>query len=70
MGPFEVMAIAIIAVFGVKAYKEFNNRKASVDNSEVDALKSELVKLQQRVATLETIVTDKSYQLSEQIDRL
>ncbi|RTR34918.1 hypothetical protein [Shewanella atlantica] len=70
MGPFEVMAIAIVAVFGVKAYKEFNHRKTSVDTSEVDALKAELVKLQERVATLETIVTDKSYQLGEQIDRL
>ena len=70
MGPFEVITVAIIAVFGVKAFKEYNNKKTSVDNDEVNALKSELVKLQERVATLETIVTDKSYQLGEQIDKL
>ncbi|MCJ8301683.1 hypothetical protein [Shewanella sp.] len=70
MGPFEVITVAIIAVFGVKAFKEYNMRKTSVDTSEVDALKSELLKLQERVATLETIVTDKSYQLGEQIDKL
>ena len=70
MGPFEVITVAIIAVFGVKAFKEYNMRKTSVDTSEVDALKSELLKLQERVATLEPIVTDKSYQLGEQIDKL
>lgn len=70
MGPFEVITVAIVAVFGVKAYKEYNSRKANVDSDEVDALKAELVKLQERVATLETIVTDKSYQLSDQIDQL
>ncbi len=70
MGPFEVMTVAIIAVFGVKAFKEYNHRKTSVDNSEVDALKAELVKLQDRVTTLEVIVTDKSYDLGEQINKL
>ncbi|BAJ00724.1 hypothetical protein [Shewanella violacea] len=70
MGLFEVITVAIVAVFGVKAFKEYNLRKAGVDTSEVDVLKSELVRLQERVATLETIVTDKSYQLGEQIDKL
>ena len=70
MGPFEVITVAIIAVFGVKAFKEYKQRKNSFDNIEVDGLKSELIILQERVATLETIVTDKSYQLGEQIDKL
>ncbi|QFU21494.1 hypothetical protein FM038_004595 [Shewanella eurypsychrophilus] len=70
MGPFEVITVAIVAIFGVKAFKEYNNKKTSIDTGEVDVLKAELVKLQARVATLETIVTDKSYQLGEQIDKL
>lgn len=70
MGPFEIAAIAIIGAFSVSAYKEYNKRKGSVDSSEVDELRAELVKLQGRVATLESLVTDKSYQLSEQIDNL
>ncbi|MEI6859134.1 MAG: hypothetical protein V5788_05005 [Shewanella sp.] len=70
MGPFEVITVAIIAVFSVRAYKEYNNKKNSGETAEVDALKSELLKLQERVATLETIVTDKSYQLGEQINKL
>lgn len=70
MGPFEIAAIAIIGAFSVSAYKEYNKRKGSVDSSDVDELKAELVKLQDRVATLETIVTDKSYQLNQQINSL
>ncbi|MBW8183354.1 hypothetical protein [Shewanella nanhaiensis] len=70
MGPFEIAAIAIIGAFSVSAYKEYNKRKGDVDSGEVDALKAELAKLQERVATLETIVTDKSYQLGEQINKL
>ena len=70
MGPFEIAAIAIIGAFSISAYKEYNKRKGSVDSAEVDALKTELVKLQDRVATLESLVTDKSYQLGEQINRL
>lgn len=70
MGPFEVITVAIVAIFGVKAFKEYNKKKTSLDSGEVDVLKAELVKLQARVATLETIVTDKSYQLGEQIDKL
>ncbi|MEC4725184.1 hypothetical protein HWQ46_06410 [Shewanella sp. D64] len=70
MGPFEIAAIAIIGAFSVSAYKEYNKRKGSVDSSDMDELKAELVKLQDRVATLETIVTDKSYQLNQQINSL
>lgn len=70
MGPFEIAAIAIIGAFSVSAYKEYNKRKGSVDSSEVDELKAELIKLKDRVATLETIVTDKSYQLNQQINSL
>ncbi|QLE84364.1 hypothetical protein FLM48_04230 [Shewanella sp. Scap07] len=71
MGPFEIAAIAIIGAFSVSAYKEYNKRHShSAANAEVEALQAELEQVKQRVATLETIVTDKSYQLGKEIDRL
>jgi len=70
MGPFEIAAIAMIGGFAISGYKEYNKRHANVENQELDSLKAELGKLKDRVVTLEKIVTDKSYQLGDEIDRL
>lgn len=70
MGPFEIAAIAIIGGLGYSAYDSYNKSKGTNSNKEVAELKNEIDKMKQRIATLESIVTDKSYQLKEQINRL
>lgn len=70
MGPFEVGAIAIIGGLLYSAYDSYNKAKGKTDAKEVAELKAELDNMKQRVATLESIVTDKSYQLKDQINRL
>ena len=70
MGPFEIAALAIIGGISLSAYKVHHSKKGHVDSNELEQLKAEYEKLKQRVATLESIVTDKSYQLKEQINRL
>lgn len=70
MGPFEIAALAIIGGISLSAYKVHHSKKGIADSNELELLKAEHEKLKQRVATLETIVTDKSYQLKEQINRL
>lgn len=70
MGPFEIAALAIIGGISLSAFKVYHAKKSHIDNDVLEQLKAEHEKLKQRVATLETIVTDKSYQLKEQINRL
>lgn len=70
MGPFEIAAIAIIGGLAYSAYESHNKSKGKVSSEEINQLKTELDKVKQRVATLESIVTDKSYQLKDQINRL
>lgn len=70
MGPFEIAAIAIIGGFAISGYKTYMNSKDRNGSQEVTALQDEITKLKQRVATLESIVTDKSYQLKDQINKL
>ncbi|GIU21954.1 hypothetical protein L2719_01000 [Shewanella schlegeliana] len=70
MGPFTVAALAIIGVFSIAAFKEYNKHKGRVELNELVSVKTELEKLRERVATLEQIVTDKSYQLKDEIDKL
>lgn len=70
MGPFEIAALAIIGGISLSAYKVYHDNKGKAGSKEMDELKAEHEKLKQRVATLESIVTDKSYQLKEQINRL
>ncbi|MCL1138681.1 ELKS/Rab6-interacting/CAST family protein [Shewanella pneumatophori] len=70
MGPFTIAAIAIVAVFLLKAYKEYNKQKGRIDADELVQVNKELKELKERVMTLEKIVTDKSYQLHDEIDKL
>lgn len=70
MGPFEIAAIAIIGGLAYSAYEVHAKTKGKAGKSELDALQTELQRLKERVSTLETIVTDKSYQLKDQINKL
>ncbi len=70
MGPFEIAAIAIIGGLAYSAYDSYNKNKHRSGGKEVNELKEEIKKLRDRVSTLESIVTDKSYQLKDQINRL
>lgn len=70
MGPFEIAALAIVGGIGLSAFKVYHDNKGKADSTELTALKAEQEKLKQRIATLESIVTDKSYQLKDQINRL
>ncbi|GIU07333.1 MULTISPECIES: hypothetical protein [unclassified Shewanella] len=70
MGPFTVAALAIIGVFAIAAFKEYNKHKGRVELDELVSINTELEKLRERVGTLEQIVTDKSYQLKDEIDKL
>ena len=70
MGPFTIAAIAIIGAFSLTAYKEYNKQKNRVDAKELQQVNEEITALKERVMTLEKIVTDKSYQLHDEINKL
>lgn len=66
MQVFEMVAIIVVAVtIGgvVKAYIE--NRNKTPETSETDGRLAKLDELEQRVQTLEKIVTDKKYELHQ-----
>tara|TARA_R110002126_G_scaffold16527_22_gene66064 strand:- start:13090 stop:13302 length:213 start_codon:yes stop_codon:yes gene_type:complete len=70
MGPFEVGAIAIIGGLAYAAYDVYMKTNAKAGKGELQALQDEVHRLKERVSTLESIVTDKSYQLKDQINKL
>ena len=70
MGPFELAAVAIIAgclLSAYKAYKRGQRAKGAASQAQLEAAVS---RLEERVSTLESIVTDRSYHLKQEIDRL
>jgi len=72
MGIFDIGAIAVIGAFAYAFYEQHTKTKVKLANaSQVDSnLQQEINNLKQRVATLEAIVTDKSYNLKDQINKL
>ncbi|WP_333607627.1 hypothetical protein [Arsukibacterium sp.] len=70
MGPFEIAAIAIIGGLAYSAYETHMKTKSKAGKGELEALQTEINRLKERVVTLESIVTDKSYQLKDQINKL
>jgi hypothetical protein len=70
MGPFEIAALAIIGGISLSAFKVYHDNKGKSSSKELDQVKAELDRVKQRLATLESIVTDKSYELKDQINRL
>lgn len=71
MGVFDMIVIVVVCSMAFAAFDSYNKHKNKTGSSkEMDELKAAHEKLKQRVATLESIVTDKSYQLKDQINRL
>lgn len=71
MGVFDMIVIVVVCSMAFAAFDSYNKNKSKSGNSkEMENLKADHEKLKQRVATLESIVTDKSYQLKDQINRL
>ena len=65
-----IVVVAIIGGIGYDALKMRYKYQQLASGKGVDKLEQEISDLKQRVATLESIVTDRSYQLKEQINQL
>ncbi|MCW8328393.1 nitrite reductase [Photobacterium sp. SDRW27] len=74
----ELTGVAIVAIvftfIGLQRYLSYRAEMKKLDcagnSGEVQELREELKKLQQRVVVLEKIVTDTGYQLKEEIKQL
>jgi len=66
--------VAVVGAFAYAFYEQHTKTKiklaAGQNHPNQDALKQEIESLKQRVATLEAIVTDKSYSLKREIEQL
>ena len=63
--------IAIVLIGNFFSYKkEMAKLGTKVDHAEENALKNELSNIKQRLIVLEKIVTDKNYDLNEEISNL
>ena len=68
-----VVVIVVVAIVGGVAYDALKMRykyRHLASGKGFDELQQELVAVKERLATLESIVTDKKYQLKEEINRL
>ncbi len=66
-----IVLIVLIAVVGrIVMTRQKAPQEVKRAESEKAALRTEIAELKQRIATLETIATDKSRRLSDQIDAL
>lgn len=72
MGVFDVGFIAVVGAFAYAFYEQHTKTKVKLAtaNKTDDNLQQELTSLKQRVAALEAIVTDKSYTLKDEINKL
>jgi len=67
---FTMVAVIVVAAIAGEMYKAHKKSKNEGYQPEVDRLEKEVTALKERVKTLETIVTDNSYQLRSEIDGL
>ena len=68
-----VVIIVVVAIVGGVAYDALKMRykyRHLASGKGFDELQQELLAVKERLATLESIVTDKKYQLKEEINRL
>ncbi|WP_417761391.1 hypothetical protein [Shewanella sp.] len=71
MGPFEVAVVAIIAGIIHQITKTYMKHKGAIAaEQEITQLRQELDRMNQRIQTLETIITDDGYNLKNEINRL
>ena len=64
-----VMPIVVVGMWN-QHKKEMHKMNAELGKSETQNLKNELAAVKSRLEVLEAIVTDKKYQLNEEIGRL
>ncbi len=65
MGPFELAALAIIPDTLLSAYKSYKKGRRSMDAESQARLEAAARRIEERLSTLESIVTDKSYCLKQ-----
>ncbi len=68
-----VVVLVVVAIVGGVAYDALKMRykyRHLASGKGFDELQQELLAVKERLATLESIVTDKKYQLKEEINRL
>ncbi|MCO4320811.1 hypothetical protein [Aliidiomarina quisquiliarum] len=74
MGPFEMIAIivvvSVIAGSITKIVQAKNSGATKEEKDVVDRLQNEVNHLKDRVKTLEALVTDESYRVKAEIERL
>jgi len=72
MGVFDIGFVAVVLAFAYAFYEQHTKTKVKLHSGSAanDTLQQEITELKKRVATLEAIVTDKSYTLKQQIDQL
>jgi phage shock protein C len=70
MGVVIIVVVAIIGGIGYDALKMRYKYQQLASGKGVDKLEQDINELKQRIATLESIVTDKPYQLKQQINQL
>ncbi|MDO6775802.1 hypothetical protein Q4591_10570 [Shewanella sp. 3_MG-2023] len=74
---YAILTLVIVITIGTTATEMFkhyikskNSANASNNNNEINSLRQQNSELQQRVATLEKIVTEPDYDLKQRIDAL
>lgn len=72
MDVFDIGFVAVVGAFAYAFYEQHTKTKVKLasTNQNTDDVRAQLEQLKQRVATLEAIVTDKSYSLKDQINKL
>ncbi|MDP2716376.1 hypothetical protein [Rheinheimera sp.] len=70
IGVVIIVVVAIIGGIGYDALKMRYKYQQLASGKGVDKLEQEIAELKQRIAALESIVTDKPYQLKQQINQL
>jgi hypothetical protein len=74
MGPFEMVVMIVAICAGASVYSaHLKTRRQTVDLSKdgtISELTQKLLRLEQRVQTLEKLATDPSHRLSDEIERL
>ena len=67
---FVILVVICVGIFEFLKQRQKNQENTQHSSEKQSALDEEIATLKQRVATLEKIVTDKGYDLKQEIDDL
>ncbi|MCK8045758.1 MULTISPECIES: hypothetical protein [Shewanella] len=73
IGQIIIVAIIVFAIFGTDFFKyrfRMKQLEAKIDSSDKMKLIDEVKSIQHRLVVLEKIITDKGYEVSEEINKL